>query len=73
MLSFGAISVNLRYVISCPILIWIIGALYALGEYIGKSPYDPLHFGVLYRDILKSIVKFLMKLSAFIWNMIFSQ
>ena len=67
-------SVYLCYIISCPVLIWIIGAFYVLDEYTGKFPYHHLYFGkILYRTILKTIVNFSMKLSAFIWNMIVSR
>ena len=44
MMRYHVNSVNLRYVISCSILFWITGALYALGEITDKSLYFPLHF-----------------------------
>ena len=45
-----------------PILIYIIGALYILGKYTGKTPYYLLQFGkFLYHHILKTSVNFSMK------------
>ena len=46
-----------------------------LGEYKGKSPYYPLHFGkILYRHILKTIVIFFNETFSVIFlNMVFSR
>ena len=50
-------SVKNCHVTSCPVLLLIIQALYALGENTENSPniYYPMHFGKkLYRHILKT-------------------